>query len=268
MPTWRHLFQQRLRWQSGMLAALRRYGITRATWTHWARQAFFYGRYCSQLACWTIIAWSLVTHPELTIPPWVLGMTLAIHLERVVTAWKAGPKGIILAALLFPEWWYGMFDGLYLLQALRREFTPARRFLGTCGEGLSDYDPRNSRILFPAERTVHVPAAGDSGLCAFGDRPPDSGQAQAGARPPPPGFRQWSGPAVVPAIVRGPAREPDLQDRCGTEPGAFSRSAARSTPYRAGHRYRGGAWGSCSHQGWNLPRAPGEHVGGYLHGLG
>jgi cellulose synthase/poly-beta-1,6-N-acetylglucosamine synthase-like glycosyltransferase len=123
MPTWRHLFRQRLRWQSGTLTALRRYGITRATWAHWARQAFFYGRYFSQLACWAIIAWSLITHPGLTVQPWVLGMTLAIYLERVITAWKAGPKGLVLAAMLFPEWWYGMFDGLYLFQALRREFT-------------------------------------------------------------------------------------------------------------------------------------------------
>jgi biofilm PGA synthesis N-glycosyltransferase PgaC len=123
MPTWRHLFRQRLRWQSGTLTALRRYGFTRATWAHWTRQAFFYGRYCSQLACWVIIAWSLINHPGLTVQPWVLGMTLAIYVERVMTVVKAGPKGVTLAALLFPEWWYGMFDGLYLFQALRHEFT-------------------------------------------------------------------------------------------------------------------------------------------------
>lgn len=123
MPTWRYLFRQRLRWQSGTLTALRHYGITRATWTNWARQAFFYGRYCSQLACWGIIAWSLIVHPGLVMPPWVLGMIAAIYLERIVTVRKAGLKGVILAILLFPEWCYGMFDGLYLFQALRHEFT-------------------------------------------------------------------------------------------------------------------------------------------------
>jgi poly-beta-1,6-N-acetyl-D-glucosamine synthase len=123
MPTWRHLFRQRLRWQSGTLTALRQYGITRATWTNWARQAFFYARYCSQLACLGIIAWSLATHPGLAMTPWVLVMFLAIYSERVVTTVRAGPKGVLLAALLFPEWWYGMFDGLYLFQALRHEFT-------------------------------------------------------------------------------------------------------------------------------------------------
>ena len=74
MPTWQHLFRQRLRWQSGTLTALRQYGITNATWTNWARQAFFYGRYCSQLACWAIIVWSLIAHPGLTLPPWVAAM--------------------------------------------------------------------------------------------------------------------------------------------------------------------------------------------------
>jgi biofilm PGA synthesis N-glycosyltransferase PgaC len=123
MPTWRHLFRQRLRWQSGTLTALRQYGITPATWTNWARQAFFYGRYCSQLACLGIVFWSLTTHPALTMPPWVLGMILAIYLERVITVCKAGRRGVLLAMLLFPEWWYGMFDGFYLFQALRHEFT-------------------------------------------------------------------------------------------------------------------------------------------------
>jgi poly-beta-1,6-N-acetyl-D-glucosamine synthase len=123
MPTWEHLFRQRLRWQSGTLTALRQYGITRATWTNWARQAFFYLRYCSQLACWGIIAWSLATHPGLTMQPWVLGMTLAIYFERLATVRRAGPRGVLLALLIFPEWWYGMFDGLYLFQALRHEFT-------------------------------------------------------------------------------------------------------------------------------------------------
>ena len=122
-PTWEHLFRQRLRWQSGTLTALRQYGITRATWTNWARQAFFYLRYCSQLACWGIIAWALATHPGLTMQPWVLAMTLAIYFERLFTVCRAGPRGVLLAAALFPEWWYGMFDGLYLFQALRHEFT-------------------------------------------------------------------------------------------------------------------------------------------------
>jgi cellulose synthase/poly-beta-1,6-N-acetylglucosamine synthase-like glycosyltransferase len=123
MPTWQHLFQQRLRWQSGTLTALRRYGYTQATWTNWVRQAFFYLRYCSQIACWVILIYSIVAHFGFNMPGWVLGMLLTIYLERVVTAVGAGRRGIFIAALLLPEWYYGMFDGLYLFQALRHELT-------------------------------------------------------------------------------------------------------------------------------------------------
>jgi biofilm PGA synthesis N-glycosyltransferase PgaC len=123
MPTWRYLFQQRLRWQSGTLTALRDYGITRATRGNWARQAFFYARYCAQLACWGIIGYSQAAHPGLHMPLWVAGMLGVIYLERIVTVRDAGLTGIVLAVLLIPEWCYGMFDGLYLFQALRTELT-------------------------------------------------------------------------------------------------------------------------------------------------
>ncbi len=123
MPTWRYLFRQRLRWQSGTLTALRIYGFTRATWGNCTRQAFFYVRYCAQMACWAIIGYSLAAHPGVRMPMWVLGMLAVVYLERIVTVRKAGVKGILLAVLLFPEWCYGMFDGLYLFQALRIEVT-------------------------------------------------------------------------------------------------------------------------------------------------
>jgi biofilm PGA synthesis N-glycosyltransferase PgaC len=123
MPTWRYLYRQRLRWQSGTLTALRIYGFTRATWSNWARQAFFYVRYCAQMACWAIIGYSLAAQPRLWMPMWTLEMLAIIYLERIVTVRKAGLKGILLAVLLIPEWCYGMFDGLYLFHALRIEVT-------------------------------------------------------------------------------------------------------------------------------------------------
>jgi poly-beta-1,6-N-acetyl-D-glucosamine synthase len=123
MPTWRHLFRQRLRWQSGTLIALRRYGFTKATWTNWVRQTFFYGRYCSQIVCWVVLIYSLIARFGFNMPGWVLGMLLTIYLERIITARGAGRKGVLVAALLFPEWWYGMFDGLYLFQALKHQLT-------------------------------------------------------------------------------------------------------------------------------------------------
>ena len=123
MPTWRFLFRQRLRWQTGTLTALRNYGVTKVTWTNWVKQVFFYGRYFAQVACWVIIGSSLYRHPSLYMPPWVMVMLSVIYFERIITVRKAGFKGILLAALLFPEWGYGMFDGLYLMRALISELT-------------------------------------------------------------------------------------------------------------------------------------------------
>jgi len=123
MPNWRMLFRQRLRWQSGTLTTLRTYGITSATWTNWARQAFFYGRYAAQVACWVILIASLAARPGIHMPRWVLAMLCLIYTERLITVRKAGPTGVLLALLLFPEWIYGMFDGLYLVAALHREIS-------------------------------------------------------------------------------------------------------------------------------------------------
>ena len=123
MPTWRALFRQRLRWQTGTLTALRSYGMTGVTWTNWARQVFFYLRYFAQVACWVIIGASLYRHPSLYMPSWVIVMISVIYAERVITVRKAGLKGILLAMLLLPEWAYGMFDGLYLMRALFSEIT-------------------------------------------------------------------------------------------------------------------------------------------------
>jgi poly-beta-1,6-N-acetyl-D-glucosamine synthase len=160
MPTWQHLFQQRLRWQSGTVTALRRYGFTRATWTNWVRQAFFYGRYCSQVACWAILIYSLVAHFGFSMPGWVLGMLLTIYLERVVSARRAGRRGVLIAALLLPEWWYGMFDGLYLFQALKHELTRRDVSWNHVVKDSAGHAALNRHSAPPAGRTVLVREAG------------------------------------------------------------------------------------------------------------
>ncbi len=159
MPTWRHLFRQRLRWQSGTLTALRAYGITQATRRNWVRQAFFYGRYCSQIACWVILSCSLIAHPGLSMPSWVLGMLLVIYLERVITVRKAGLKGMILSLLLIPEWCYGMFDGLYLFQALRYEIKHRDISWGHVVKDVG-YAAQNPHWISTAGRPVPVRQAG------------------------------------------------------------------------------------------------------------
>ncbi|MGH3276394.1 MAG: glycosyltransferase family 2 protein [Streptosporangiaceae bacterium] len=160
MPTWHHLFQQRLRWQSGTLTALRRYGFTQATWTNWVRQGFFYGRYGSQIACWVILIYSLVAHFGFNMPGWVLGMLLTIYLERVISARGAGRRGVFIAALLLPEWWYGMFDGLYLFQALKHELTHRDVSWNHVEKDIAGYAAFSRDSAPPAGRTVLVREAG------------------------------------------------------------------------------------------------------------
>jgi poly-beta-1,6-N-acetyl-D-glucosamine synthase len=133
MPTWQLLFRQRLRWQSGTLTALRNYGVTRVTWSNWARQVFFYARYFAQLSCGAIIGFSLAGNPRIGMPTWIAAMLLVVYAERLITVRRAGPWGIVLAALLLPEWGYGMFDGLYLMRALATEFTGGKVAWGHVG---------------------------------------------------------------------------------------------------------------------------------------
>lgn len=123
MPTWRLLFRQRLRWQAGTLTALRTYGFTGATWSNWARQLFFYVRYAGQLACWCVLGYSMSENPAGHMSWWIAGMLTIIYAERLLTVRKAGMKGVALAALLLPEWIYGMFDGSYLISAVVKQFT-------------------------------------------------------------------------------------------------------------------------------------------------
>ena len=160
MPTWLHLFRQRLRWQSGTLTALRRYGFTQATWTNWVRQAFFYGRYCSQIACWVVLICSLIARFGFTMPGWVLGMLLTIYLERVITARGAGRQGLLIAALLLPEWLYGMFDGLYLFRALNHQLTRRDVSWNHVVKDSAGHAASNRHSVLPAGRPVLVREAG------------------------------------------------------------------------------------------------------------
>jgi hypothetical protein len=73
--------------------------------------------------CWIVIGCSLYQHPSLRMPPWVIVVLPIIYAERVITVRKAGIKGILLAALLLPEWIYGLFDGVYLMRALINEIS-------------------------------------------------------------------------------------------------------------------------------------------------
>ena len=108
MPTWRALWRQRLRWQRGALENLGAYGVTRATVLYWAQQiALAYGVVALfsflLLTAITVLAADAVTWSLL----W-LGVGAIFVAERLVTVWRVGWRGRLLAAPILLELGYAV----------------------------------------------------------------------------------------------------------------------------------------------------------------
>ncbi|RZU65654.1 cellulose synthase/poly-beta-1,6-N-acetylglucosamine synthase-like glycosyltransferase [Microterricola gilva] len=115
MPTWRTLWNQRLRWQRGALENLGAYGVKPQTVRYWAQQlGIGYG----VIALFGYLSLLLVM--ALSLDSWVwfpfwLGIGAVFTLERVVTVWRGGWRARGLAVLLIPELCFDMFlDFVYL----------------------------------------------------------------------------------------------------------------------------------------------------------
>ncbi|MFF5793076.1 glycosyltransferase family 2 protein [Paeniglutamicibacter sp. NPDC012692] len=109
MPTWRTLWNQRLRWQRGALENLGAYGMTPQTLRYWAQQlGIGYG----VIALFSYLALLLVM--ALALDSWIwfpfwLGLGAVFTLERLITVWKGGWRARLLAALLIPELCFDMY---------------------------------------------------------------------------------------------------------------------------------------------------------------
>lgn len=120
MPTFRDLYRQRMRWQKGALSDLRRYGFTGVTFMYWVRQAALYSGFCASIICWAIMSWSMTVHPGINVG-WTIGI-LGINLaERLWTVRKVGPKGMVISALVVPEFGYDVFRMVVFFRALAAE---------------------------------------------------------------------------------------------------------------------------------------------------
>ena len=120
MPTFRDLYRQRMRWQKGALSDLRRYGFTGVTLMYWLRQAALYAGFCASIICWAIMSWSMTVHPGINVG-WTVGI-LGINLaERLWTVRKVGLKGMVLSALVLPEFGYDVFRMVVFFRALTAE---------------------------------------------------------------------------------------------------------------------------------------------------
>jgi len=109
MPSWRDLWRQRLRWQRGAVENIGAYGLSRATFRYWAQQlGIGYGTVAltAYLACMLILIGASETW--VWFPFW-LGVGAIFAVERVVTAWRAGWTGRLVAAALIPELLYDLF---------------------------------------------------------------------------------------------------------------------------------------------------------------
>lgn len=109
MPTWKHLWIQRERWQRGALENLSAYGITRTTVRYWGQQiGIAYGIFALNLALAMMVITMLSIDRWIWFPFWLV-VGSAFLIERVATVWSGGWKARALAVLLVPELVYDLF---------------------------------------------------------------------------------------------------------------------------------------------------------------
>ncbi len=115
MPTWRALWNQRLRWQRGALENLGAYGLTPKTFRYWAQQlGIGYGVVALASYFLLLAVTALAVDSWIWFPFW-MGMGALFSVERVVTVWDGGWRARLVGALLIPELVYATFlDVVYV----------------------------------------------------------------------------------------------------------------------------------------------------------
>lgn len=125
MPTWRELWNQRLRWKRGAVENCVQYGLTRVTAPYWGRQLVTMLGVLVTTVYLTTIVWSLVVLGSLNIQPFWLALTGVFVVERVITLRDRGPAKQLAAATLY-ELPFDIFLQIchgkaYLDSAMKRE---------------------------------------------------------------------------------------------------------------------------------------------------
>ena len=109
MPNWRALWRQRQRWQRGALENLGAYGVTRATIRYWGQQVGIgYGTFALNAALLLMLITALSVDQWIWFAFWTVVGAIFLA-ERVITAWRAGWRGRLLAATLIPELIYDVY---------------------------------------------------------------------------------------------------------------------------------------------------------------
>ncbi len=125
MPTWRALWNQRLRWKRGAIENCVQYGVTRVTWRYWGRQLLTLAGVLVTFLYLGSLALSLVGSGSVAVQPFWLAITGVFVLERAITVRDRGWRHVLAAATMY-ELLYDVFLQLvhakaYLDAALRRE---------------------------------------------------------------------------------------------------------------------------------------------------
>ena len=108
MPTFRDLHNQRVRWYRGAFENLRTYGLTKVTLPYWGQQIML-GWSVLMMSLYLLVTAVAAALGGLTFSPlWAL-IGLVFWLERLVTSWKNGWKGRLLAVAIIPELCYDLF---------------------------------------------------------------------------------------------------------------------------------------------------------------
>lgn len=118
MPSWRTLWNQRLRWQRGALENIGAYGVTAPTLRYWAQQLGIGYGVIALSAYFALIALTIVSLETWIWFPFWLGLGFLFTLERLVTVWKGGWKARLLALTLFPELFFDMFLNLVYVKGI------------------------------------------------------------------------------------------------------------------------------------------------------
>jgi poly-beta-1,6-N-acetyl-D-glucosamine synthase len=146
MPTWRNLWTQRQRWQRGALENLSAYGFTLATLRYWGQQVGIgYGTVALNAALVLMLVTFLAVDTWIWFPFWtVIGGVFL--LERVVTVWRAGWPGRILAATLLPELLYDVFLQVVFINSLWRISTNKAASWGHVRRASSEVEPPHDAV--------------------------------------------------------------------------------------------------------------------------
>lgn len=117
MPNRSALHAQRLRWYRGALDNIATYGWTPVTRRYWLQQA---GLLLSSimLMLYLVLMTMTIVAGSFQFSWFWTGVAAVFALERVVTAWRAGPRARLTAALLLPELVYDFSLQLAFFRAL------------------------------------------------------------------------------------------------------------------------------------------------------